>query len=231
MAHDRVLLLHGIAVGPWSMRRLERAIAGVGYETLNLAYPSQTMPLAALADHVHARRGWIEGSGQLHVVGYSMGGLLARAYIAAQRPPNLGRVVMLGTPNTGSEVADLLQLNPLYRRFYGPAGAELTTTPSPALTRLLGTVDYPLGIIAGNRFLDPLGWLLIPGPNDGRVSVERAKLPGMADHITLPTTHTTMRWNRGAIEQTIHFLQHGRFRSTEHRPTSDASPDDPRQVR
>ena len=206
---DRVLLLHGIAIGAWSMRRLDRAITAAGYDTLNLAYPSRKRPLAGLVEHVHTHRAWIEAAPHIHIVAYSMGGLLARAYITAHRPPNLGHVVMLGTPNTGSEIADLLHRNPIYRRFYGPAGAELTTTPT--LTSLLGPIDYPLGIIAGTRFLDPLGWLLIPGPNDGRVAVPRTKLPGMAAHITLPTTHTTMRTNPQAIAQTLHFLQHARF--------------------
>ena len=73
--------------------------------------------------------------------------------------------------------------------------------------RLPGQVDYPLGIIAGDRFLDPLGWLLIPGPNDGRVSVERIRVAGMADHLTLHATHLGMMRNRRAID----FLRHGRF--------------------
>lgn len=212
MAYDRVLLLHGIAAGSRSLRRLERAVASAGYETLNLAYPSCRMPLADLVEHVHSERAWIaRHSGRTHIVTYSMGGLLARGYIARHRPPNLGRVVMLAPPNGGSEVADLLANNALYRRIFGPAGAELTTSPSQEVIRLLGQVDYPLGIIAGSRFIDPVGWLLIPGPNDGRVSVERTKLQGMTDHLTIPATHFAMMRKRSAIHQAVHFLQHGRF--------------------
>ncbi len=212
MPTDRVLLLHGIAAGVRSMRTMERALAAAGYDTLTLAYPSCRQPLRELVRLVHACGHWTRrDGGRLHLVTYSMGGLLARAAIAQGRPPDLGRVVMMGPPNTGSEIADLLVGFPPYRRIFGPAGAELVTRPPPELVRLLGEVDYPLGIVAGDRFLDPLGWLLIPGPNDGRVSVERTRLPGMADHVTVHATHHGMVRNRRVIGHAIGFLRDGRF--------------------
>ncbi len=80
------------------------------------------------------------------------------------------------------------------------------------LVRLLGEVDYPLGIVAGDRFLDPMGWLMIPGRNDGRVSIERTRLAGMTDHLTIHATHHGMVRNRHAIGQVVHFLRNGRFK-------------------
>ena len=118
---------------------------------------------------------------------------------------------MLAPPNGGSEVADLLAGNTMYHRVFGPAGAELTTSPSRELVRLLGQVDYPLGVSARNRFIDPLAWLLISGPNDGRVSVERTKVRGMTDHVTIRATHFAMVRNREAIRQAVHFLRNGSF--------------------
>ncbi len=118
---------------------------------------------------------------------------------------------MLAPPNGGSEIADLLSGWGLYRRLFGPAGSELATRRSDELTRLLGEVDYPLGIVAGDRFVDPIGWLMIPGRNDGRVSVERTRLAGMADHLTIHATYHGMVRNRHAIGQILHFLRNGRF--------------------
>ncbi|ACB95893.1 esterase/lipase family protein [Beijerinckia indica] len=211
---DRVLLLHGIARGAGSMRRLERAINLAGYETLNLDYPSCKMGLAELVEQIHAQRDWITaGDGRTHIVAYSMGCLLARAYITRYRPPKLGNVVMLAPPNSGSEIADLLAENIIYRFMFGPAGAELTTHPPPDIVRLFGPIDYPLGIIAGCRCLDPFGWWLISGPNDGRVSIERTKVLGMTDHVTIKAAHFTMPWSRIAIEQTLYFLKHKCFKS------------------
>src|SRR5262249_15575977 len=149
--------------------------------------------------------------GPVHFVGHSMGGLLARVYVAKFRPPKLGRVVMLGTPNGGSEVADLLHHLALYRAWYGPAGQQLTTRLDTTLTSMPAP-DYPVGIIAGNRALHPLSSLIkLPKPNDGTVSVASSRLEGMADHIIVDAYHAELPRHRAAIGQTIAFLREGRF--------------------
>ena len=205
-----VVLLHGIARGSSSLKRLERALQVAGFATLNIDYASRKKPIAALADDIHpAIARFAEREAPLHFVAHSMGGLVTRAYIAKHRPDRLGAVVMLGTPNGGSEVADLLSGSRLYRGFYGPAGLELTTARRPDA---LPAVDYPVGVIAGNRFIDPVaGLFVLPKPNDGRVSVQSATLAGMADHIVLKASHTELPRHGVAIEQTIAFLKNGRF--------------------
>lgn len=210
---EKVLLLHGIARTAASLAGLERMLQAAGFRTLNLDYPSRKRLLEDLAGHVHrAAAGFIEADGApLHIVTHSMGGLLARAYLTRHRPVSLGRVVMLGPPNGGSEVADLLVRTAFYRRVFGPAGAQLTTAGSGGLRAVLGLVDYPLGVIAGCRSLYPLGSLVIPGPGDGRVSVASTRVAGMADHLVLPVTHPLMMRSPLVVRQTVHFLRHGRF--------------------
>lgn len=212
-ALDRVLLLHGIARTSASLAKLARSIDAAGFATLNLDYPSRKQSLADLAEHVHKEAApfLAQPGGQVHIVTHSMGGLLARAYIARYRPPTLGRVVMLGPPNAGSELADLLARRRLYLGYFGPAGQQLGTDPKGKLSRLFGVVDYPVGVIAGDRALDLLGWLLLPRPNDGRVSVDRTRVAGMAEHLTVHATHALMMRNSGVIRHTIQFLRHGRF--------------------
>jgi pimeloyl-ACP methyl ester carboxylesterase len=210
-----VILFHGIARTSRSLGKLDRALRQAGFATLNLDYPSRRKPLDLLADHVHPAVADFAGQnpGTLHFVGHSMGGLLARVYVARHRPAELGRVVMLGTPNGGSEVADLLQGLAFYRRFYGPAGQQLTTHLDGVL-RSLPDLDYAVGIIAGNSSIDPISSILIvPRPNDGRVSVESSRLDGMAGHITVKASHNGLLRNRLAIDQTIAFLREGRFKS------------------
>jgi pimeloyl-ACP methyl ester carboxylesterase len=117
-----VVLLHGIARSSASLKRLERALRATGFATLNVDYASRSKPIAALADDIHpAIARFAERETPLHFVSHSMGGLVARAYIAKYRPARLAGVVMLGTPNSGSELADLLSGYRLYRTFYGPA--------------------------------------------------------------------------------------------------------------
>jgi len=143
-----------------------------------------------------------------------MGGLLIRAFLRNHRPPKLGRVVMVGTPNNGSQIADFLKTWPLYRKFYGPAGQQLITDQT-AMTKLFGTVDYELGIIAGNRTIDPVSSLIIGLriPNDGKVSVESTRLDGAAAHIVIPANHTFLPVNKIMWRQALSFLQDGRFAS------------------
>ena len=209
-----VVLLHGIARTSASMRPLQRALLGAGYAVLNLDYRSRHLTLDALADAIHAPLERFAGaqSGPVHLVGHSMGGLLARTYLARHRPARLGRAVMLGTPNGGSEVADALRHWPLYRLVFGPAGQQLGTLRNPSVADMLGTVDYPLGIIAGDRPLSPrLAALFLPGPNDGKVTVASTRVGGMADHVVLPTSHTRLVGHPLAIAATLSFLRDGRF--------------------
>ena len=210
---DGVVLLHGISRTARSFRRMQTAIKAEGYATLNLGYASRRKALQALAEDIHpaierfAER--IEGS--VHFVCHSMGGLLARVYLARHRPKHLGRVVMLGTPNGGSEIADRLKNLAAYRAFFGPAGQQLGTRRDAAIDELFPAVDYPVGIIAGNRSIYPITSVMLPKPHDGRVSVENTRLDGMADHIVIGASHPWLVRNGEAIEQTIAFLKNGRF--------------------
>ena len=213
-----VVLLHGIARTARSLRKLEIALRQAGFATLNLDYASRRKPLELLAEDIHpAIAAFAERQdGPIHFVTHSMGGLLARLYIAHHRPAQLAHVVMLGTPNGGSEVADLLQRLTLYRMIYGPAGLQLTTCQAGALASL-PPPDYSVGVIAGNRTLDPIAsTFILPRPNDGRVSVASSKLANMADHVVVKASHTGLPGHPAAIDQAIAFLRAGRFTSPAH---------------
>ena len=208
-----VVLLHGIAGRSLMLRRLERALQRAGFATLNLDYESRKKPLEQLAEDIHPAIASFTASlqGPIHFVTHSMGGLLARVYIARHRPAELGRVVMLGTPNGGSEIADRLKHIALYRNYFGPAGLQLVTTKHVTLASL-PPLDYEVGVIAGNRFLDPISALfLLPWPNDGRVSVESCKLADMTDHTTVKASHMGLLLHPTAVRQTVAFLRNGRF--------------------
>ena len=206
------MILHGIARTYRCMRSLSNFLEENGYRVLNVGYPSTRFPLESLIEHVNRK---VESFNQdherkIHFVGYSMGGLLARGVINKYRPPNLGRVVQLASPNQGSEVADFWKNNYLFKWIFGPAGQELGTK-GKSFTRIQGSVDFELGVIAGNCTLDPISSALIKGPNDGKVSVQNTKVPGLTDHIVISATHTFIIYNREAWNQTLHFLDSGKF--------------------
>jgi pimeloyl-ACP methyl ester carboxylesterase len=193
---------------------MQLAIEAAGFATLNVDYASRYKRLEMLAEDIHpaiARFAeTIEGS--THFVCHSMGGLLARVYLATHPPKRLGRVVMLGTPNGGSEIADRLKNFVGYRKFFGPAGQQLVTIRDDATEALLLPMSYPVGIIAGNRSINPISSaLFLARPNDGRVTVANTKIEGMADHIVVNTSHPWLIRHRQAIDQTIAFLRQGHF--------------------
>jgi pimeloyl-ACP methyl ester carboxylesterase len=211
---DGVVLLHGISRTTRSFRKMQAALERCGFATLNQDYASRRKALEALAEDIHpAIQRFADGiDGSVHFVGHSMGGLLARVYIARYRPTRLGRVVMLGTPNSGSEIADRLKHIGAYRAWFGPAGQQLVTQRDATIAAMFPPVDYPVGIIAGNRSVDPIMSAFLPKPHDGRVSVENTRLDGMADHIIVGTSHPWLIRNGRAIEQTITFVRDGSFR-------------------
>jgi len=192
---------------------MQTALEGCGFAILNQHYASRRKALEALAEDIHPSiQRFADGiDDSVHFVGHSMGGLLARVYIARYRPKRLGRVVMLRTPNSGSEIADRLKNFGAYRAFFGPAGQQLGTRRSAVDDAMLPPVNYPVGIIAGNRSIDPVAGTMLPKPHDGRVSVENTRLDGMADHVVVAASHPLLVRNSIAIAQTIAFLRDGKF--------------------
>jgi pimeloyl-ACP methyl ester carboxylesterase len=214
-----VILLHGLGRTSDSMDDMARALKDAGFDTINLDYPSREFSVETLAMDIiprgirHCRA---QGAKKLHFVTHSMGGILLRYYLTQRSIENFGRAVMLSPPNQGSELVDELKDNALYQWYHGPAGLQLGTGPDSFVAGL-GPVNYPVGVITGNTHAIFDAWFAskIPGDDDGKVSVERAKVEGMTDFLELPFSHPFIMQKEAVAEQTIHFLHHGMF----HRPS------------
>lgn len=209
---ETVVLVHGMGRTTFSMKPMARHLEREGFRVLQFGYPSTRQSIgqsvADLQAMISAER--LGEHAPVHFVAHSLGGIVVRACLSEQRPPMLGRVVMLGVPNQGSEVADRLRNKLIYRWATGPAGQSLGTS-SDCLPNRLGPVDYPVGVVAGTRSWNPLFSAWLRGPSDGKVSVARCRLTGMADFIEVPSSHTWLMNSRRVQRQAARFLRNGSF--------------------
>jgi len=211
---EYVIVLHGVARSNSSMDKVATSIAKnePKFEVHNIDYESTYYSFEELVDKLHKDITKVRTNKKMKInfVGYSMGSLMIRYYIQKYRPENLGRVVMLAPPNKGSEAADFFKDNILFKEIFGEAGQKMGTKED-SIIHQLKEADFELGIIAGDRSVDPISSFVIPGPDDGKVAIDKTKIKGMKEHIIIHTSHTFIIYNDNAIRQTIFFLKNGRF--------------------
>lgn len=212
-SEEYVVFLHGLARSAKSMVPLQKALSEKGYGTCNIDYPSTDYSIEYLSETylpAQLKRRIPANAQRIHFVTHSLGGIIVRHYLKYHSMDRLGRVVMLSPPNCGSEVVDKIGHMGLFKTLNGPAGTQLGTDPAGIPNRL-GPVDFELGIITGSKTMNPLLSLMIPGKDDGKVSVQRAQVTGMTDFLVVPHTHPFIMRSKKVVEQTAYFLEHGKF--------------------
>lgn len=214
-ARSCVVLLHGLARSPSSMTSVANKLEAEGFQVVNYGYESTQYSIAELAVvSVEAALDECVSDEPAHFVTHSMGGILLRRYALEKGPDRIGRAVMLGPPNKGSETVDKLGDLWVFGFINGPAGKELGTS-ADSEPNLLGPVEFELGVIAGTWSFNPLFSSWLPGADDGKVSVASAKVDGMSAFRTVPHTHTFMMRAELVLDETATFLRIGRFECPE----------------
>jgi triacylglycerol lipase len=208
-----VVLLHGLARTPRCMKKMFRFMNEAGFDVFNIGYPSTrhpvdeltTMVFDAVQEQVSKRE-----YNKVHFIVHSLGSILVRTHMKKSPMKNLGRVVMLAPPSQGSEVVDKLGELFLYKWINGPAGLQLGTDPESVPSKL-GPVDFECGVLTGRKSINWILSMMFTGENDGKVSVERAKLPGMRDFRVLDVAHPFIMQNPEVMRLSLGFLRAGKF--------------------
>jgi pimeloyl-ACP methyl ester carboxylesterase len=212
MLINTVVCVHGF----WShgagmyliKRRIEKEF---GLRTLIFSYPSVTGALdenaAALSRFIHE-----QGVDGMHIVGHSLGGVLALRMLANDSQALPGRVVCLGSPLTGSRAAEILNAQEWAEEIIGrslPAGV-IHEAANEWASHVCAERD--IGVIAGNV---PLGFGRLVADfdedNDGTVAVSETRLDGARDHLIMPVSHKGMLVSSGVADQAGSFLKRGEF--------------------
>lgn len=205
---ETVVMIHGMQRTGRSMARMAAAVEEAGYHPVVCSYRSDR-PIHVTATNLFAAlEPVVRLAPRVHFVTHSLGGILLRDAFREKVPANLGRVVMLGPPNHGSEHIDVFAGMPFFDFFWGVPSRELGTD-AKSFPRTLPPVDFPCAVIAGDS--GGLLGLFLPRPNDGKVTVSSARADGVGDVLVVHANHTFLPFDREAIRQTIAFLSTGRF--------------------
>ncbi len=205
VAGTEIILVHGLWYHGIGMTLMANRLRRQGWQVRVFSYPTISQPFARNVQTLH-QFAMQSDARQQHFIGHSLGGLLILRMLVEYELKTSGRVVLLGTPLTGSHVARRIGEQSLLR---------------PALGRSVGVLcqglaelppDRQVGMIAGNR---PVGIGQITGrlldANDGTVLLKETHSEQLNDHVVMPVTHTQMVLSAKVIEKASDFLKFGYF--------------------
>lgn len=213
MSGTAVIALHGILRSSQVWCDMEQEMKPDGVTFVRIDYPSTQKPIDEFAVQLQSVIHSLEGIDEIHIVAHSLGGLVVRKWCQDYSDPRVKRLVMIGTPNCGAELADMLQKNWIFRGVFGPSGQQLVSNPEGFISQLARpTMEF--AVIAGAQGT-PDGYNpLIPGDDDGIVTLKSALLPGAVDSITVRGLHSFQPWNPEVIAATRRYLKTGALRES-----------------
>ncbi|MEP7043257.1 MAG: alpha/beta fold hydrolase [Dokdonella sp.] len=208
---EHVILLHGIWMRGITLAYLSRRLHQAGYGVESMDYASVFTGFAPAVERLRERMLEIDATA-VHLVGHSLGALVALEAARGLRALPRGRVVCLGPPLRGSAVARGLAALPGGRWLMGHSVDPLLDgvdawRGSRRVGVIAGKLPFGLGVTLG----------ALTAPHDGTVAVAETVLPGIADHRTVAASHTGMLLSSEVADLTIDFLRDGCFASAQER--------------
>lgn len=212
--NNKVVLVHGFNKDSNDMQQLKENLNQLGYEgiTVDLPLIFKTIESAAFIfkKEMKILISSLDDGEVIHLVGHSTGGLIIQNFLATTDAiDKIGRAVLIGTPNYGSQLADIAaDLSTILVNILKTLKSLQTERVSKLELQKDSKID--IGAIAGNRNNLLLGKLLSK-ENDGRVQVESVKYEDLNDFIILSYNHKEIHYKFKTAELVVSFLEQGRF--------------------
>lgn len=153
-----------------------------------------------------------QGADVAHIIGHSLGGILALRMHVNEPDFLPGRVVCVGSPLSGSRAANFLNelewADDIVGRSLPDAMIHGTANEWAAEV----AAQREVGVIAGNvpfgvgRFLANFS-----EANDGTIAVAETHFDGAKEHIVLPVSHKGMLVSADVADQAAAFIRRGKF--------------------
>ena len=207
MSAETIILVHGLWMMGAEMSLLKRRLRVHGYAVQQFRYRMMTQSL----DHNRAQlKQFIEKypADKTHIIGHSLGGVLALQTLQAYPELPVSSVICLGSPLVDSAAGRRVSRVGAGRAILGKTMPEAVfETP---LKDWSGQAR--VGVVAGNRGFG-LGKMIgkLPKPNDGVVALAETCLPGIDDHLEVPVGHTGLVLSADVASQCHWFISHGSF--------------------
>lgn len=216
-AQDTVVLVHGILNKPFVMKAIEYRLKKEGFQVMNWGYASTEKTIEEYAADLKADLDVRRTTGTLHFVGFSLGSIIARYYLAHTPPAGVGRFVQIAPPNHGSKWIDRLYTFKAFRWVYGTTAIEQLKDGSDFF-KTCGVPACPLGIIVGGNGTSVGYNPVLDGDDDGSVALSSAVLPEAKDVVQVFAEHTTLLASPAVGRYTAAFLKTGKFPADARRP-------------
>jgi predicted alpha/beta hydrolase family esterase len=225
MSGKAVILIHGLFRTRSAMHAISKTLRqDGGFSTFCMGYPTTRGTVDSHARSLDSVVRSLEEMSEIHFVAHSLGNLVVRHWLthlkeeqrSLPKHQTFGRMVMLAPPNRQPQIATTFIRGTVANFVAGPAAQQLATGWD-GLEPKLATPHFEFGVLAGGRG-DSKGYNpLLPGDDDGVITVESTRLPGARDFRVLPVMHTFFMDDRRAQELTLRFLTEGHFESVDKR--------------
>lgn len=207
---ETVVLIHGIWMHGVVLGVMAKHLRSRGFRAKELSYDFLRQSPAENADDLAREIQALDGD-RFHIVAHSLGGIVTMHLMERHPELSIGKLVLLGSPVRGSDVARRIHATPLLRPLLGRSVEAGLLGGAPGWSG-----EHPLGIINGSGSGGLPGLIFPPSgqtgeQNDGVVAASETLADAATDSVTVPRSHSTMLFSEQCADLAARFIRTGRF--------------------